>query len=110
MKKAVKPKKAAKAPLAKKKTETTECYELWNLPEYGYVMISHADAEKKKVLGTMLGCGRLSRKLNVIYLNGMEFARLKGRMPKVVFDLRTDAPKDKLDLSLRDILVREELL
>lgn len=93
----------------KKITETKGQYELWNLPEYGYVMIS---SDKGRLIknGTMLRQGKLSRKGNTIFIGLGEFATLKGRMPKVGVELRTPAPKDKLDLSLRDILVSEGLI
>lgn len=102
-----KPRSKTVAP--KKITETKAQYELWNLPEYGYVVISSEKGRSIKS-GTMLRQGKLSRKGNTIFIGLSEFATLKGRMPKVSVDFRVAAPKDKLDLSLRDILVSEGLI
>ena len=93
----------------KKVTETKAQYELWNLPEYGYVVISSEKGRKVKE-GTMIRQGKLSRTANTIFIGLGEFATLKGRMPKVSVELRADVAKDKLDLSLRDILVSEGLI
>lgn len=105
--KSSKPRNKAVPP--KKVTETKTQYELWNLPEYGYVVISSEKGRTVKA-GTMLRQGKLSRKANTIFIGLEAFAELKGRMPKVNMDFRVPAPKDKLDLSLRDVLVSEGLV
>lgn len=60
----------------KKVTETKAQYELWNLPEYGYVVISSEKGRKVKE-GTMIRQGKLSRTANTIFIGLGEFATLK---------------------------------
>lgn len=107
--KATKSKPRTKVVPPKKVSVTKSMYELWCLPDYGYVVISSEKGRQVKN-GTLLRQGVLSRNANTIYIGSSEFAELKGRMPKVTVELRTAAPKDKLDLSLRDVLVTEGLI
>lgn len=89
--------------------ETVGIYELWNTPEYGYVVLPQCKG-RELTSGMLLRQGRLSRKANLIYIGSQLFAKMKGRMPKVTIELKSEGNKSKLDLSLREVLLQEGIL